>query len=257
MDALDRAWENTLEVLPKIALFLLILIVGWIIAKAVARILETLLEKVGFDGWVERGGIKRALARSEFDASDLLAKIVFYGLFLVVLQLAFGVFGDNPVSDLIDGLVAYLPNVFVAILIIVIAAYIAAAVRDVTRSSLGALSYGEALSTLAYVAVLLVGIFAALDQLEIAPTIVNGLFYAMLAIVAGSLIIAIGGGGIQPMRSRWETWLSKAEEEAPRIAAARGSATGEVRTGAAQAQHGPGNLPPATPGSSDASNDQF
>ncbi len=255
MDALERAWENTLEVLPKVALFLLILIVGWIIAKAVARVLETLLEKVGFDGWVERGGIKRALAKSEYDASDLLAKIVFYGLFLIVLQLAFGVFGDNPVSDLIDGLVAYLPNVFVAILIIVIAAYIAAAVRDITRSSLGALSYGETLATLAYVAILVVGIFAALDQLEIAPAIVNGLFYAILAIVAGSLIIAIGGGGIQPMRSRWEAWLSKAEEEAPRIAAARDSAPEGVRTGAAQARHAPGNAPSDSPGSSDPSDD--
>ncbi len=245
MDALERAWENTLEVLPKVALFLLILIVGWIIAKAVARILETFLEKVGFDGWVERGGIKRALAKSEYDASDLLAKIVFYGLFLIVLQLAFGVFGENPVSDLIDGLVAYLPNVFVAILIIVIAAYIAAAVRDIARSSLGSLSYGETLATLAYVAILVVGIFAALDQLEIAPDIVNGLFYALLAIVAGSLIIAIGGGGIQPMRSRWEAWLSKAESEAPRIAAARDSAPEDIRTGAAQAQHAPGNVPPA------------
>lgn len=256
MDALERAWENTLEVLPKVALFLLILIVGWIIAKAVARILETLLEKVGFDGWVERGGIKRAMAKSEFDASDLLAKIVFYGLFLIVLQLAFGVFGDNPVSDLIDGLVAYLPNVFVAILIIVIAAYIAAAVRDITRSSLGALSYGDTLATLAYVAILVVGIFAALDQLEIAPAIVNGLFYALLAIVAGSLIIAIGGGGIQPMRSRWEAWLSKAEAEAPRIAAARDSAPDAVRTGAAQARHTPGNVPPESPGAADPSRDQ-
>lgn len=229
MDALERAWENTVDVLPKVALFLLILIVGWIVAKALAKLVEAALEKIGFDRWVEKGGIKSALARSEYDASDLLAKVVFYGLILVVLQLAFGVFGDNPVSDLIEGLVGYLPNVFVAILVIVIAAYVAAAVRDVARSSLGALAYGQALANVAYFAILLVGIFAALDQLEIAPTIVNGLFYALLAIVAGSLIIAVGGGGIQPMRSRWEEWLSRAEAEAPKIAAATSSEDGTVR----------------------------
>lgn len=244
MDALERAWDNTVEALPKVALLLLILIVGWIVAKAVARILDTLLEKIGFDRWVERGGIKEALAKSEYDASDLLSKIVFYGLFLVVLQLAFGVFGNNPVSDLIDGLVSYLPNVFVAILIIVIAAYVAAAVRDITRSALGSLSYGDGLATLAYFAILLVGIFAALDQLEIAPTIVNGLFYALLAIVAGSLIIAIGGGGIQPMRARWEAWLSKAEEEAPRIAAATSSdSTSSAPTAPAPSQTPPSSQP--------------
>ncbi len=220
MDALENAWDSFVGALPEIALFLLILIVGWILAKAIARILETLLEKIGFDRWVERGGIKRALAKSEYDASDLLSKIVFYGLMLVVLQLAFGVFGNsNPISELIDGLVSYLPNIFVAILIIVISSAIAAAVRDITRSALGSMSYGEMLANLAYFAILIVGVFAALDQLDIAPTIVDGLFYALLAIVAGSLIIAIGGGGIQPMRSRWEMWLSRAEEEAPKILA--------------------------------------
>ena len=217
MESLERAWDNVIETLPQIALFLLILIVGWFVAKAVARILEAALEKIGFDRWVERGGIKETLAKSEYDASDLLSKILFYGLVLVVLQLAFGVFGDNPISDLIDGLVAYLPNVFVAILIIVIAAYVAAAVRDIASASLGAVEYGEMLARIAYFAVLLIGVFAALDQLEIAPTIVNGLFYALLAIIGGSLIIAIGGGGIQPMRSRWEKWLRTAEAEAPRV----------------------------------------
>jgi hypothetical protein len=247
MEALENAWDSFVEALPEIGLFLLILIVGWIVAKAVSRILETLLEKIGFDRWVERGGIKRALAKSEYDASDLLAKIVFYGLFLVVLQLAFGVFGNNPVSDLIDGLVAYLPNVFVAILIIVIASAVAAAVRDITRSTLGAMSYGDMLASLAYFAILLIGIFAALDQLEIAPTIVDGLFYALLAIVAGSLIIAIGGGGIQPMRSRWETWLSKAEEEAPKIMAEVSSDSSSPST--ASTPTAPSIPPPAEPGS--------
>lgn len=249
MDALENAWDSFVEALPEIGLFLLILIVGWIVAKAVSRILETLLEKIGFDRWVERGGIKRALAKSEYDASDLLARIVFYGLFLIVLQLAFGVFGNNPVSELIDGLVAYLPNVFVAILIIVIASAVAAAVRDITRSALGAMSYGDMLASLAYFAILLVGIFAALDQLEIAPTIVDGLFYALLAIVAGSLIIAIGGGGIQPMRSRWEKWLTKVEEEAPKIAAEVSSDS--PSPSAASTQTAPSTPPPANdPGSS-------
>jgi putative effector of murein hydrolase LrgA (UPF0299 family) len=223
MESLERAWDNVVEVLPQIALFLVILIVGWIVASAVARLLDTLLEKIGFDRWVERGGIKRALARSEYDASDLLSKIVFYGLILVVLQLAFGVFGDNPVSDLIDGLIAYLPNVFVAIVIIVIAAYVAAAVRDIARASLGNLEYGNLLANIAYWGILLIGVFAALDQLQIAQTTVQGLFYFILAVVGGSLIIALGGGGIQPMRQRWERWLARAEQEAPRIAKEAGS----------------------------------
>ncbi len=69
------------------------------------------------------------MAQSQYDASSLLAKVVFYVIFLFVLQLAFGMFGPNPVSELITGVVAYLPNVFAAILIIVVGAAIAAGVK--------------------------------------------------------------------------------------------------------------------------------
>lgn len=210
-DAFSNAWARAVELTPKVLLFLVILIVGWFVAKAVARILDAILDKIGFDGWVERGGVKRALSSAGYDASDLLAKIVFYALFLVVLQLAFGVFGPNPVSDLIEGIVAYLPNIFVAILIIVVAAALASAVREIVRGAIGGVQFGNTLATGAYVAVMVIGAFAALDQLNIASDIVNGLFYAMLAIVAGSAIVAIGGGGIQPMRKKWEDWMNSAE----------------------------------------------
>ena len=209
-NSLQRMWDNTIEVLPKIVLFLIILIVGLLIARAVERITDSVLERIGFDRWVERGGVKRALAETPYDASSLLAKIVYYALVLLTLQLAFGVFGPNPISDLIEGIVAYLPNIFVAILIIVIGAYIATAVRELVRSALSSQTYDRALATAAYVAIMVISVFAALDQLQVAPMIVTGLFYALLAIVAGSLIVAVGGGGIAPMRSRWERWLSQA-----------------------------------------------
>ncbi|HKY49063.1 MAG TPA: hypothetical protein VJQ79_13890 [Acidimicrobiia bacterium] len=225
-DTLGNAWARVVELTPKIALFLLILIVGWIVARALARLLETVLEKIGFDRWVERGGVKRALGETPYDASDLLSKVVFYSLILIVLQLAFGVFGPNPVSDLIEGIVSYLPNIFVAILILVVASYLASALREIVRGATGGVQYGNVLATGAYVAVLIIGVFAALDQLQIAPAIVTGLFYAILAVVAGSAIVAIGGGGIAPMRSRVERWLGSAEAEMSSSGAA-----GEARAG--------------------------
>ena len=65
----------------------------------------------------------------------------------------------------------------------------------------------------------MVGAFTALSQLGIAPAIINGVFYALLAIVAGSAIIAIGGGGIVPMRAQWEKALDRITTEAPRLQA--------------------------------------
>ena len=67
------------------------------------------------------------------------------------------------------------------------------------------------------VAILVIGIFAALNQLEIAPAIVNGLFYALLAIIVGVAIVAFGGGGIQTARGYWERVSSRAEMKASEI----------------------------------------
>jgi hypothetical protein len=210
---LGDAWAATAAFLPKLVAFLVILVIGYFIAKGVAKLLDALLERIGFDRWVERGGIKRALARSRYDASSLLSRIVFYIVMLFVLQLAFGVFGPNPISDLIRGVIAYLPNVFVAIVIVVVGAAIAAGVKDIVEASLGGLSYGRGLAIAASVAVLALAVFAALDQLEIAPVIVTGLFYGLLAIVVGCAIVAVGGGGIRTMSRYWERAAQRAEQE--------------------------------------------
>ena len=171
---IEDAFSDIVTFIPKLIGFLVILIIGYFVAKAIAKLVDKALERVGFDDIVERGGIKKALARSEYDASGIVGKIIFYGLFLFVLQLAFGVFGDNPISDLITGVIAYLPRVLAAIVIIVVAAAIAAAIKTVVESTIGGLSYGTLLANLASAFIIGIGVFAALNQLRIAPAIVNG-----------------------------------------------------------------------------------
>jgi len=210
---IEDAWGSIAAFVPKFLGFLVILLVGYFVAKAIGKIVDKVLERVGFDKAVERGGVKQALSTSKYDASDIVSKIVFWTLFLFVLQLAFGVFGANPVSDLLASVIAFLPKVFVAIVIVVVASAIAAGVKELVGNALGGLSYGNALANASSVAIIVLGAFAALNQLEIAPAIVNGLFYAILAVVVGSAIVAIGGGGIQPMRTRWEQALAKYDEE--------------------------------------------
>jgi hypothetical protein len=226
-DGIQNAWNDIAAWVPKLVGFLIILVIGYFIAKVIARILDRVLERVGFDRWVERGGVKVALERSRYDASSLLAKIVFYAAMLFVLQLAFGVFGPNPISDIIQAVIGFLPRLFVAILIIVVASAIAAGVKDLLSAAMGGLSYGRMLATLASVAIIAIGIFAALSELQIATPIVNGLFYALLAIIAGSAIVAIGGSGIGPMRRVWERALSRVEEEGPRLRAQAAAAHGD------------------------------
>jgi hypothetical protein len=244
---LETAWDNTLEFLPKLGAFLLILILGYIIARVLASVIDRVLHRIGFNRWVERGGVKTALAQSDLDAANILSRIAFWFGFLFVLQLAFGVFGPNPISTLLTGLIAFLPKLFVALVIIVITAALASFVREIILGTLGGLSWGRAVATAALVAIWFIGVSAALNQIEVAPEIVNGLFYAVLALVVGVAIVAIGGGGIQPMRERWERALNRAEQEAPR-AKQQAQMAGGARPEGRPERTSTGELPPTQPG---------
>ncbi len=216
-DALQNGLSTIAAFIPKLVLFLVILLVGYFIAKVIAKALAAILERVGFDRAVERGGVKKALENSKYDASDVVAKIIYYTLMLFVLQLAFGVFASNPISDLLASIIAFLPKLIVAIIIIVVASAIAAAVRELIANTLAGLSYGKTLGTIAGVFILGIGIIAALNQINVATTVTTPILVTVLATIGGILVIGVGGGLIQPMSKRWEGYLSKAEDEAPKM----------------------------------------
>ena len=217
--SLSDALNSVLTFLPKLVGFLVILIIGYIIAKILAKIVSTVLGKVGFDRAVERGGVKKLLDKSQYDASDILAKIVFYAVMLFVLSTAFGVFGPNPISDYLAAIIGYLPKLFVAIVIIVIASAIAAGAKGVIQNSLGGLSYGAIVANAVSALILALGVIAALDQLKIAQNVVNALLYAALAALVGVVVVAVGGSGITPLRDRWERALQRMDEQAPQVKA--------------------------------------
>jgi hypothetical protein len=206
-------WRSVATFAPKLLAFIVILVVGWLVAKLIAKAIDKILERVGFDRAVERGGIKKALQQSNYDASTIVSKIVYYALILFVLQLAFGVFGANPISDLLAGLIAFLPKLLVAVIIVVVAAAIAAAVRDIVSNALGGLSYGRMLANIASIFILGLGIIAALNQVGIALTVTLPVLVAILATIGGILVVGVGGGLIKPMQQRWEDYLDKAERE--------------------------------------------
>lgn len=216
-DALADMWRSVLLFIPRAIAFIVILVVGWLIARAVLKIVDVALERVGFDRAVERGGVKRALERTKYDASDILAKLAYYAVLLFTLQFAFGVWGPNAISDLIRGVISWLPRAFVAIVIIVVAAAIANAVRDLVTGALGGLSYGKILADLAAIFILALGIIAALNQVGIATTVTTPVLIAVLATVAGILIVGVGGGLVKPMQNRWDGWLDRAAEESRAI----------------------------------------
>ena len=211
--ALTDMWRSVLLFVPKALAFIAILIIGYFVAKFVLKVVDRVLERVGFDRAVERSGLGRTLARARYDASDILARLAYYTVLLFTLQLAFGVWGPNPISDLISAVIAWLPRAFVAILIIVVAAAIAAAVRDLITGALGGLSYGRLIANVVSIFIIALGVIAALNQVGIATTVTQPVLVAVLATVAGILIVGVGGGLVRPMQRRWEGWLDRMATE--------------------------------------------
>ncbi|WP_404816497.1 mechanosensitive ion channel family protein [Streptomyces thermolineatus] len=207
------AWRSVATFVPRFAAFLVVLLVGWMVAKLLAKAVNAILERVGFDKAVERGGVAKAMERTKYDASDIIAKLIYYAVLLITLQVAFSVFGPNPISDLLRGVVAWLPQVAVAIVIVVVATAIAAGVRDLIRGALGGLSYGNLLATIASVFIVALGVIAALNQIGIAVSVTMPVLITVLATVGGILVVGVGGGMVKPMQQRWDRWLTSAEQQ--------------------------------------------
>lgn len=217
---ISNAWSTIATFVPKLLAFLVILFIGWLIAKGLAKVVDKVLERVGFDRVVERGGIDRMMSSSKYDASDIIAKLVYYAVLLIALQMAFGVFGDNPVSAMLTGIVAFLPRAVVAIVIVVVAGAVARAVRDLVTGALGGLSYGNLVGTIASVFIWGLGVIAALNQIGVATTVTMPVLITVLATLGGIAVVGLGGGLIRPMQQRWEGWLGRAEQELPQAKAA-------------------------------------
>jgi hypothetical protein len=212
-------FRSVMTFIPKLLGFLLILVVGYFVAKAIATLVDKVLEKVGFDRAVERGGIKRALSSSPYDASDIVAKLVFFAIFIPFLSAAVGALGIAALQEPLAAFIALIPKILVAIVLVVIGAVLAGTAKAFIANTLGGLSYGNLLANAAAVLILFGFLKAALDQVGIATTVTTALLYTVFASVAGVIIVGVGGGLIRPMQSRWESMLTKADVEKDKIKA--------------------------------------
>ncbi len=214
---IESAFTSVANVVPKLIAFLAILIIGLIITRIVASIVKKVATRVGVDKFVDRAGLGGHLKRMGFTGATALSRAVRFFLSFVVLTTALSVFGaNNPISQLINQFVTLLPRLVVAAVIVVITGMVARFVAT-TISRLGAGAQGisgnaglpEQTPRIASAAVWVIGIFAAVDQVGVAPTVTRSILQALLVAIVGIAVVAVGGGGIAPMRAKWEGWLSK------------------------------------------------
>ena len=206
------------EFVPRLLGFLVILLIGWIVASALARAVTFLLRKVGFDRIADRIGLSRLGQQSgiKTDAADILGKLVYWFIFLIFLVPAVNALGLTTVSTLLGNVIGYLPNVFVAILILFLGTLAATLVADIVRGASASANIGNPnlFSNIARYAILGFVAIVALEQLGIATSLLNILFTAIVGSAALAAGLAFGLGGQDTARK----YLGRTENAANQAA---------------------------------------
>ncbi|MGP4016481.1 mechanosensitive ion channel family protein [Saccharopolyspora sp. 5N708] len=210
---LAQAWVAVATFVPKLVVFLIIALVGWLIAKAVAKAVQIVFARLGFNRLLAKSGLGDLTSKSNIDVAGVLVKLVYYFILLIFIQLALGVFGPTAIKDLIDTVVLFVPRIVVAIVLVLVAAAIGRVVADLVRSALGSRAMGPVLAKITFGFIVALGAIAALNQIGIALTVTTPVLIAALTAVAGVIVVGVGGGLIKPMQQRWGRWLDTAEAQ--------------------------------------------
>lgn len=197
------------DAFPRILGALVVLVLGWIIAKFIRNIVKRIFSTPAVDGMLEKAGIGGALKGAGYDGGTLIATIVYALLMLMVLIMAADVAGADSIVSLLDRLVAFLPKLIGAVVILVLASAIGGFLADLVRP------FGESkdmawLPTVARGVLVAFGIITALNFLGIGGAIQDALNFIFGAL-AVAFAIAFGVGGIDTAKLWWAKHLAPKE----------------------------------------------
>lgn len=199
-------WTETLSaILTGIALWLpsllgalLLLVVGWIVARVSQFFLASLLRRLRVDRLAERAGITRLLAEVglESSAANLLARLVYWLILLVFVLAAVESLGLQGVTETLGALIAYLPNVLAAALILLLGSLLARVIGDAvgTVAMRAGIGTGPVLGQVVRYILLIFAVILALEQLGVRTTLLSTVTIALIAATALALALAFGLG---------------------------------------------------------------
>src|ERR671933_51501 len=207
---LQDALSAFLSYVPVLIGAIIILIVGYLIAKALQAIVGRVLEGIGFDRWMERGGIKQFFDRADTQHTphSILGRLVFWFVFIIAITMATDALGIPQVSAVLAQLIAYIPNIIAAILILILAALLANFLSSIVRGATGS----GLLADIARYAIIVYAVFAALTQLGVAVELTAPTFLIVLGAVALAAAIAFGIGGREVARDILEQAYNRSDE---------------------------------------------
>src|SRR5215217_1821339 len=211
IESLQNALGTFLEYIPQLIGAIVILIVGYLIARALQAVVSRVLQAVGFDNWMERGGIKQFFDRAQTreTPATVLGRLVFWFVFIITITMAADALGIRQVSQVLAQLIAYIPSIIAAILILVLAALLANFLAGIVRGATGS----ELLANVARYAIIVYAAFAALTELGIAVQLTAPTFLILLGAAALAAAIAFGWGGRDVAKDIIERHYDRQDEE--------------------------------------------
>jgi hypothetical protein len=196
-DSLQQALDGFFGFLPNILGFLVILLVGYVIATVAKKAVAAILQKVGLDRALHSSDAGQYVERVSPGASpaNLIGAVAFWFIFLFAVSAAIAALKIPALSNFIAQVQAFLPNIIVAAIIFVVAAALAGAVGGAAHKLMGDTPTGKIVRAVIPGLILAIGTFMVLDQLQIAPQIVTITYAALLGMLALAGALAFGLGG--------------------------------------------------------------
>jgi hypothetical protein len=196
-DSLQKGLDNVFGYIPNIVGFLVILLIGYIIARIVKGVVNKALQKLKVDDHLTNshaGGFVEKVSPGG-RPSRFVGGLAFWLIFLYALTAAIGALKIPAVTSFINQVLAYLPNVVAAVLIFVVASVIATAVVAAVQKTMGDTPTGKVVETVVPGLVMAIATFMILTQLKIAPAIVTITYAALIGMLALAGALAFGLGG--------------------------------------------------------------
>jgi hypothetical protein len=228
-NSMAQALSLLLAAIPRIIGFIIVVAIGWFIAALIARGVSALLRSIRFNDMADRSGFAGFVANTgvETDSSGFVAEIAKWFVRLITLVVGFDALGLPAVSDVLRQLLLWLPNLVVAIAVLIFgglaANWLAGLVRGATAKA--DLGNPDLLAAIARVAVWAFAIVIAVNQVGIARDLVNILFMAIVGAVALALGLAFGIGGRDTAAEVVRNWYDRSRGLAPKA----GEAAEQVR----------------------------
>jgi hypothetical protein len=196
-DSLQQALDSFFGFVPNILGFLVIMLVGYIIARVAKKAIAAILQKLGVDRALHNSDAGQYVERVSPGASpaNLIGAVAFWFVFLFAVSAAIGALKIPALSDFIAQVQAFLPNIIVAAIIFVVAAALAGVIGGAAHKLMGDTPTGKIVRAVIPGLILAIGTFMVLDQLNIAPQIVTITYAALLGMLALAGALAFGLGG--------------------------------------------------------------